>query len=136
MVVYASATNLSVKRMFLAGVIPGLLAGVMLVVTIYVIAVKRNLTKGDFAGWGEVCASSSVAFWGLLPCSSTPGGDAIGGSRGVTGSNGSDEQIPQSAARAILGFGSGPTTFLRAVDLILLIGGSWSPRAYRSSSHR
>ena len=34
MVVYASATDVSVGRMFLAGVIPGLLAGTMLMVTI------------------------------------------------------------------------------------------------------
>ena len=38
MVVYASATDVSVGRMFLAGVIPGLMAGTMLMVTIYVIA--------------------------------------------------------------------------------------------------
>ncbi|CTQ51050.1 TRAP transporter large permease [Jannaschia donghaensis] len=66
MVVYASATDVSVGRMFLAGVIPGLLAGFMLMVTIYVIAVKRNMPKGKFAGWGEVGASFRDAFWGLM----------------------------------------------------------------------
>ena len=64
MVVYASATDVSVGRMFLAGVIPGILAGLMLMITIYVIAVKRNMPKGDFAGWGEVGASFRDAFWG------------------------------------------------------------------------
>ncbi|WP_179380443.1 TRAP transporter large permease [Jannaschia marina] len=66
MVVYASATDVSVGRMFLAGVIPGLLAGLMLMVTIYVIAVKRNMPKGEFVGWGEVGASFRDAFWGLM----------------------------------------------------------------------
>ncbi|SDZ28682.1 C4-dicarboxylate transporter, DctM subunit [Jannaschia faecimaris] len=66
MVVYASATDVSVGRMFLAGVIPGLLAGLMLMVTIYVIAVKKNMPKGDFVGWGEVGASFREAFWGLM----------------------------------------------------------------------
>ena len=66
MVVYASATDVSVGRMFLAGVIPGILAGLMLMITIYVIAVKRNMPKGDFAGWGEVGASFRAAFWGLM----------------------------------------------------------------------
>ena len=42
MVVYASATDVSVGRMFLAGVIPGLLAGFMLMAAIYIIAVTRN----------------------------------------------------------------------------------------------
>ena len=38
MVVYAAAVEVSVGRMFLAGVIPGLLAGSMLMVGIYVMA--------------------------------------------------------------------------------------------------
>ena len=51
MVVYASAVDVSVGRMFLAGVIPGLMAGLMLMITIYIIAVRRNLPKGDWKGW-------------------------------------------------------------------------------------
>ena len=66
MVVYASATDVSVGRMFLAGVIPGLLAGTMLMVTIYVIAKIRNLPKGEWLGWQEVFASGLDAIWGLL----------------------------------------------------------------------
>ena len=67
MVVYASATDVSVGRMFLAGVIPGLLAGLMLMVTILGIAIAKNLPKGDWLGWGEVFASARDAGWGLLP---------------------------------------------------------------------
>ena len=66
MVVYASATDVSVGRMFLAGVIPGLLAGTMLMLTIYIIAVMRDLPKGDWKGWGEVAASGREAGWGLF----------------------------------------------------------------------
>ncbi|MGR3272281.1 TRAP transporter large permease [Thalassococcus profundi] len=66
MVVYASATDVSVGRMFLAGVIPGLLAGTMLMFTIYIIAVMRNLPKGEWKGWGEVLASGREAGWGLF----------------------------------------------------------------------
>ena len=66
MVVYASATDVSVGRMFLAGVIPGLLAGTMLMVTIYVIAKIRNLPKGKWLGWQEVFASGLDAIWGLF----------------------------------------------------------------------
>ncbi len=66
MVVYASATDVSVGRMFLAGVIPGLLAGFMLMFTIYVIARVRNLPKGEWQGWGEVFASGRDAGWGLF----------------------------------------------------------------------
>ncbi len=66
MVVYASATDVSVGRMFLAGVIPGILAGVMLMVTIYVIARIRDMPRGDWLGWGEIGASFRDAAWGLL----------------------------------------------------------------------
>lgn len=66
MVVYASATDVSVGRMFLAGVIPGLLAGFMLMLTIYVIAVRRNLPKGDWKGWGEFFGAARDASWGLF----------------------------------------------------------------------
>lgn len=66
MVVYASATDVSVGRMFLAGVIPGLLAGVMLMTAIFVTAIVRNLPKGEWKGWGEVFASARDAGWGLF----------------------------------------------------------------------
>ncbi|WP_343502532.1 TRAP transporter large permease [Alloyangia pacifica] len=66
MVVYASATDVSVGRMFLAGVIPGLLAGTMLMITIYAIARVRGLPKGDWHGWGEVIRSGRDAMWGLF----------------------------------------------------------------------
>lgn len=66
MVVYASATDVSVGRMFLAGVVPGLVAGLMLMGTIYVIARVKNLPKGDWAGWGEIRASFRAAAWGLM----------------------------------------------------------------------
>ena len=66
MVVYASATDVSVGRMFLAGVIPGLMAGTMLMVTIYIIARIRALPKGEWKGWGEVFESGAEAGWGLF----------------------------------------------------------------------
>jgi len=66
MVVYASATDVSVGRMFLAGVIPGLLAGSMLMVAIYVWARVKNLPKGEWLGWGEVLRSARDAAWGLF----------------------------------------------------------------------
>ena len=65
MVVYASATDVSVGRMFLAGVFPGLLAGVMLMVTIYIMARVKNMPAGEWLGWGEVTESFRDALWGL-----------------------------------------------------------------------
>jgi C4-dicarboxylate transporter DctM subunit len=66
MVVYAAATDVSVGRMFLAGVIPGLLAGTMLMVAIYLWAHFKGLPSNPWEGWGEVFASARDAAWGLM----------------------------------------------------------------------
>ncbi|OBT13700.1 C4-dicarboxylate ABC transporter permease [Vibrio sp. UCD-FRSSP16_10] len=66
MVVYAAATDVSVGRMFLGGVIPGLLAGVMLMIAIYIAARIKKLPAQPFAGWREIGASARDASWGLL----------------------------------------------------------------------
>lgn len=66
MVVYAAAVEVSVGRMFLAGVIPGLLAGFMLMVGIYVMARVKNLPSGEWAGWGRILETGREAFWGLF----------------------------------------------------------------------
>ena len=66
MVVYAAAVDVSVGRMFLAGVIPGLLAGTMLMIGIYVMARIKNMPAGEWSGWAEVFISFRDAFWGLM----------------------------------------------------------------------
>ncbi len=66
MVVYAAAVEVSVGRMFLAGVIPGMLAGTMLMIGIYVMARIKNMPAGEWRGWGEVASSFREAFWGLM----------------------------------------------------------------------
>lgn len=66
MVVYAAATNVSVGRMFLAGVIPGILAGLMLMVTIYIVARKRNLPAQPFPTIGVLWSTFSSAAFGMF----------------------------------------------------------------------
>lgn len=66
MVVYAAATDVSVGRMFLAGVIPGLIAGVMLMIGIYVMARIKGLPSQPWKGWKEIAESGFYALWGLL----------------------------------------------------------------------
>lgn len=66
MVVYAAATNVSVGRMFLAGVIPGIVAGVMLMGTIYIFARIRGLPAGEWRGFGEILAGGKEAGFGLF----------------------------------------------------------------------
>jgi len=66
MVVYAAATEVSVGRMFLAGVLPGLLAGTMLMIAIYIAARVKNLPRQPFPGGSEFFDSFKDAIWGLL----------------------------------------------------------------------
>ena len=66
MVVYAAATDVSVGRMFLAGVFPGLVAGLFLMVGIYVVATVRGLPSQAWKGWAEIGASGRDAAWGLF----------------------------------------------------------------------
>ncbi len=66
MVVYAASVDVSVGRMFLAGVFPGLIAGLMLMIGIYVAAVLRNLPSNPWMGWGEIAESTLDAIFGLL----------------------------------------------------------------------
>ncbi|PMG27789.1 C4-dicarboxylate ABC transporter permease [Vibrio splendidus] len=66
MVVYAAATDVSVGRMFLGGVIPGILAGVMLMIAIYIAARIKKIPAQPFVGWGEMFAAAKDASWGLL----------------------------------------------------------------------
>jgi C4-dicarboxylate transporter DctM subunit len=66
MVVYAAATDVSVGRMFLGGVFPGLLAGGMLMLAIYIVARVKGLPSQPWAGWGEILASARDASWGLF----------------------------------------------------------------------
>lgn len=66
MVVYAASVDVSVGRMFLAGVIPGALAGLMLMLAIYIVARYKNLPAEDWKGMGELVSGGKDAFWGLF----------------------------------------------------------------------
>lgn len=66
MVVYAAATETSVGTLFMAGVVPGLLLGVLLMIAIYVIAVKKNLPAMPRATVRQWLSAAHKAVWGLL----------------------------------------------------------------------
>lgn len=66
MVVYAASVDVSVGRMFLAGVIPGLMAGGMLMLAIYVVARIKNLPAEEWKGFGNLIRGGKEAGWGLF----------------------------------------------------------------------
>jgi tripartite ATP-independent transporter DctM subunit len=56
----------SIGDLFLAGVIPGILTGLLLMVVAWAVAVKRGYPKGVFPGWRPFARSVIYAFPGLL----------------------------------------------------------------------
>lgn len=66
MVVYGAATETSVGKLFMAGIIPGLLLGLMLMVAIYVRARMLKIPPQPRASMGEVLQSGRESLWGLL----------------------------------------------------------------------
>ncbi|HHT7699292.1 TPA: C4-dicarboxylate TRAP transporter large permease protein DctM [Pasteurella multocida] len=66
MVVYAAATETSVGKLFMAGVVPGLLLGVALMVAIYIVARIKNPPAQPRASVKEWFRAARKAIWGLL----------------------------------------------------------------------
>ncbi|MBH3413979.1 C4-dicarboxylate TRAP transporter large permease protein DctM [Pseudomonas putida] len=66
MVVYSAATETSVGKLFMAGVVPGILLGVFLMITIYIVARIKKLPAQPRASFAEWLSTARRAFWGLL----------------------------------------------------------------------
>lgn len=66
MLVYAAATEVSAARMFMAGFIPGIMMGLMLMIAIYVVAVVKKIPCQPWTGFKEVFASGASAIGGLM----------------------------------------------------------------------
>ena len=65
MVMYAVATNTSVGKLFMAGVIPGLMLATMLGATTWYRAWKNDYPRLPAASWGERLRTFREAIWGL-----------------------------------------------------------------------
>jgi len=66
MLVYAAATEVSAARMFMAGFIPGLMMGLLLMIAIYIVARIKKIPCQPWAGFKEVIASGFSATGGLM----------------------------------------------------------------------
>jgi len=66
MVVYAAATEVSVGRMFLAGVIPGLIIGSMMMIAIYFTARVKGYPSVPFKGFKHFIKTLTKASGGLF----------------------------------------------------------------------
>jgi tripartite ATP-independent transporter DctM subunit len=68
LIIYGYLADVSVGRLFLAGVVPGFLLAFSLFVTTWAIAKHRGYApeRQHFAGWGEVLRAGRDAVWALL----------------------------------------------------------------------
>ncbi|NJM50703.1 MAG: TRAP transporter large permease [Sphingomonadales bacterium] len=68
MIIYAAASGIgvSIGDLFLAGIIPGLLTGMMLMLTTWIVARRRGLPKGSFPGWRQFARALVYAIPGLM----------------------------------------------------------------------
>ncbi|RVQ68803.1 TRAP transporter large permease [Croceicoccus ponticola] len=68
MIIYSAASGIgvSISDLFLAGVLPGILTGFMLMLTAWLVARRRSLPFGTFPGWREFVRAAAYALPGLM----------------------------------------------------------------------
>ncbi|WP_069384690.1 TRAP transporter large permease [Halomonas caseinilytica] len=66
MIIAGSLSGVSVGRMFLAGAIPGLLLGLAMMITVYILAVRRGYPKEARVPFLQLLREARTAFWALL----------------------------------------------------------------------
>jgi C4-dicarboxylate transporter DctM subunit len=66
LVIYGFLTEVSVGRLFLAGVIPGILMGLALMIAVYFVSKKRNYPRDPCASLREIVTSGKQAFLPLM----------------------------------------------------------------------
>jgi len=66
LIIYGVVSNTSIIKLFLAGVVPGILIGIALIIPTYIISKKRGYTGKKRASKEEFIKSFKDAIWGLL----------------------------------------------------------------------
>lgn len=66
MLVYAAATEVSAARMFMAGFIPGIMMGLILMIAIYIVARIKKIPCQPWGGFKEMATSGFSALGGLM----------------------------------------------------------------------
>jgi C4-dicarboxylate transporter DctM subunit len=66
MVMYSVSTNTSLQRLFMAGVVPGLMLAGFLGLTTWYLARKHNYPRMAKASWAQRWTSFRKSFWGLM----------------------------------------------------------------------
>ncbi|MGD8112708.1 TRAP transporter large permease [Vibrio sp. TRT 21S02] len=65
MIIVGTLTGISVGQMFLAGAIPGVLLGVGMMITVYILAIKRNYPKEQKVGFKQLLVEMRKSSWAV-----------------------------------------------------------------------
>ena len=66
MILYGAMSDTSVVKLFIAGVVPGVLGGVLLMTVTYIMAVRYDLPRAEGFDLGHVWRSFKEALWALM----------------------------------------------------------------------
>ncbi|MGB3391378.1 MAG: TRAP transporter large permease [Pseudaminobacter sp.] len=65
MIIVGALSGISVGKLFIAGAVPGILMGVGMAITCYILAVRHNYPRHEWKGFRELFAAFFSAFWAL-----------------------------------------------------------------------
>lgn len=65
MIIVGALSGISVGQLFLAGAVPGVLMGICMAITCYILAIRNNFPRQEWKGFRELIAAFLAAFWAL-----------------------------------------------------------------------
>jgi len=65
-VIYGVTTNTSISKLFLSGLVPGLIMGLFLIFAWWSIARKYDLSRGPRMAWGQRLKTLAQSFWAMM----------------------------------------------------------------------
>ncbi|OCX63784.1 C4-dicarboxylate ABC transporter permease [Thioclava sp. SK-1] len=78
MIIVGTLSGISVGKMFIAGALPGVLMGVAMMITAWIIARRKNFPRQPWQGMGELWKAFLGAFWAVAMTAFIVGGLLIG----------------------------------------------------------
>jgi len=65
-IIFASVSNASIGKLFVAGILPGIFLGITLIACCYIISIRKKFPKGEKLSFKEIKDSFKEAVWSLF----------------------------------------------------------------------
>jgi len=66
LVIYGAVTETSVGALFMAGILPGVLLTLLMMLVLRIIAGRRRMPRQEKAGWRRILSTGKEAFWAMM----------------------------------------------------------------------